>query len=105
MFGTRGKVRILFAAAALATAAPAAHAQAVFNIGGGVYQARVTSLRDMPFRTVVRQQFDFSCGSAALATLLHYHYGLPVNEAAVFQAMYAAATSRRSSGSASPCWI
>ena len=90
MFGPPGQLRILIAAAALATAAPAAHSQAVFNISGGVYQAKVTSLRDMPFRTVVRQQYDFSCGSAALATLLHYHYGLPINEGAVFQAMYAA---------------
>ena len=90
MFGSWGEARILLAAAALATAAPAAHSQAAFNLGGGVYQAQVTSLRDMPFRTVVRQRYDFSCGSAALATLLHYHYGLPVNEGAVFKAMYAA---------------
>lgn len=88
MFGARGQVRILIAAAALA-AAPAAHPQASFNLGSGLYQAPVTSMRDMPFRTVVRQQYDFSCGSAALATLLHYHYGLAVNEGAVFQAMYA----------------
>jgi len=90
MFGARGQVRILIAAAAIATAAPAAHSQAAFNLGAGIYQAPVTSLRDMPFRTVVRQQYDFSCGSAALATLLHFHYGLPINEGAVFQAMYAA---------------
>jgi predicted double-glycine peptidase len=89
MFGARGQVRTLFAAAALATAATAAHSQASFNLGSGLYQAPVTSMRDMPFRTVVRQQYDFSCGSAALATLLHYHYGLPVNEGSVFQAMYA----------------
>jgi predicted double-glycine peptidase len=90
MFASRGAVQILLAAAALATAAPAAHSQAAFNLGSGLYRAPVTSLRDMPFRTVVRQQYDFSCGSAALATLLHYHYGLPINEGAVFQAMYAA---------------
>ena len=90
MFGSWGETRILLAAAAFATAAPAAHSQVSFNLGSGLYQAQVTSLRDMPFRTVVRQQYDFSCGSAALATLLHYHYGLPVNEGAVFKAMYAA---------------
>lgn len=82
--------RLLIFAGAMASAAPAAYAQAAFNLGGGVYRANVTSLRDMPFRTVVRQQYDFSCGSAALATLLHYHYGLTINEAKVFQAMYAA---------------
>jgi predicted double-glycine peptidase len=40
------------------------------------------------FRTTVHQQYDFSCGSAAIATLLTHHYGQPVNEAAVFQSMY-----------------
>lgn len=90
MLGSWGTIRVLCAAAAFAITAPAAHSQAVFTISGGIYQAQVTSLRDMPFRTVVRQRYDFSCGSAALATLLHYHYGLTVNEATVFQAMYAA---------------
>lgn len=65
-----------------------ARAQSFFNTGGGVYSAPVTSLRDMPFRTVVRQQYDYSCGSAALATLLRFHYGRVVDEAQVFQAMY-----------------
>jgi len=55
---------------------------------GGAYNVHVTSWRDLPFRTVIRQQFDYSCGSAALATLLHFHYGLPVREAEVFSAMY-----------------
>jgi uncharacterized protein len=48
----------------------------------------VMSWRDIPFRSVVRQQFDYSCGSAAVATLLTYHYGAAVNEAAVFRAMW-----------------
>lgn len=74
-------------AAALA-AGPAA-AQMTLMEGGGSYALKVTSLRDMPFRTVVRQQYDYSCGSAALATLLNHHYGLPVGEAEVFKDMYA----------------
>jgi predicted double-glycine peptidase len=57
---------------------------------GGAYTVQVTSWRDLPFRTVIRQQFDYSCGSAALATLLHFHYGQPVREAEVFSAMYKA---------------
>jgi len=69
--------------------ASAVQAQAFFNTGLGVFNAPVTSLRDMPFRTVVRQQYDYSCGSAALATLLHHHYGRRVGEAEVFKAMYA----------------
>jgi predicted double-glycine peptidase len=57
---------------------------------GGAYSVPVTSWRDLPFRTVIRQQFDYSCGSAALATLLRFHYGLQVREAEIFTAMYKA---------------
>jgi predicted double-glycine peptidase len=46
------------------------------------------SLVQTKFDTVVRQQFDFSCGSAALATLLSYHYGLARGENDVFQGMW-----------------
>lgn len=56
---------------------------------GGAYHLRVVSYRDLPFRTVVRQQYDYSCGSAALATLLRYHYGRAIGEAEVFKAMWA----------------
>lgn len=79
----------LVAALAVSAAAPPCLAQASFNSSVGVFAAKVTSLRDMPFRTVVRQQYDYSCGSAAVATLLRHHYGRPVNEAQVFRAMYA----------------
>lgn len=64
-------------------------AQAQVTFGDGV-TVPVASLREVPFKTVVRQKYDYSCGSAALATLLSHHYGRPVNEASVFQAMYAA---------------
>jgi predicted double-glycine peptidase len=85
-----GRIEGCLIAASLLAAATPARAQPMFDIAGTTWRAPVTSLRDMPFRTVVRQQFDFSCGSAALATLLHYHYGRPVTEAEVFRAMYAA---------------
>jgi len=75
---------------ALGSGAPLlAHAQATLTDGGMMFSVPVTSMKDIPFRTVVRQQYDYSCGSAALATLLHYHYNLPVSEAEVFKAMYA----------------
>lgn len=50
----------------------------------------VVSWRDIPFQTVKRQQLDFSCGSAAVATLLSYIYEQPISEAEVFHAMFAA---------------
>ncbi|MEL7485827.1 MAG: C39 family peptidase [Pseudomonadota bacterium] len=34
------------------------------------------------------QQFDFSCGSAALATLLTYHYGRETSETDAFRSMW-----------------
>ncbi|HVI30575.1 C39 family peptidase [Phenylobacterium sp.] len=79
----------LIAALTVSATAPPCLAQADFNSSVGVFAATVTSLRDMPFRTVVRQQYDYSCGSAAVATLLRHHYGRPVDEAQVFRAMYA----------------
>ncbi|ELX08081.1 peptidase C39 bacteriocin processing [Janthinobacterium sp. HH01] len=59
------------------------------GMAGGSYALHVTSLKEARFRSTVRQQFDFSCGSAALATLLSYHYDTPVSERQVFDAMYA----------------
>src|SRR5258708_561538 len=36
----------------------------------------------------IAQQYDFSCGSAALATLLTYDYNIPVSEPEVFRDMF-----------------
>lgn len=59
------------------------------GIGGGTYSIPVTSLKEARFKATKRQQYDFSCGSAAVATLLTHHYGYPVTEQAVFEEMYA----------------
>lgn len=56
--------------------------------GGARFLVPVTSFKEARFRTVVRQRFDFSCGSAAVASLLSYHYQDPVTEQQVFTAMY-----------------
>ena len=65
------------------------------NSDTGNFTLHQVSFAEMPFRTVVRQQFDYSCGSAALATLLRYHYGRHTSEAMVFQAMYAVGDQAR----------
>jgi predicted double-glycine peptidase len=44
------------------------------------FNVPVTTYKEMHFRRVVRQAYDFSCGSAALATLLTYHYGRSLAE-------------------------
>ena len=54
----------------------------------GDYAVRVTTMFEARFKQTVRQQEDFSCGSAALATLLTYHYHRPVGEREVLEAMY-----------------
>jgi len=55
---------------------------------GGAYTMRVTSLKEARFGTTIPQQYDFSCGSAAIATLLTYQYNTPVTEEEVFMRMY-----------------
>ena len=74
---------------ALATLWPLAQAGTVTVPGfaGGV-EVKVTSFQDRRFSTVMRQQYDFSCGSAALASLLTYHYDDPVSERDVFAGMF-----------------
>lgn len=56
---------------------------------GASYAVKLTSLKEARFKTTVPQQYDFSCGSAATATLLTYQYGHRVSEAEVFTKMYA----------------
>ena len=56
---------------------------------GGAYSVPVTSMKSARYRSMVRQQYDYSCGSAALSTLLTYHYGYAVTEQAIFEEMYA----------------
>ena len=58
------------------------------GISGARYLLEVTSLKEARFQATTRQQFDFSCGSAALATLLTHHYGYPVTEQSVFEEMF-----------------
>lgn len=58
------------------------------NSDAGHYRVGVVSYSELPFRTVIRQQYDYSCGSAALATLMRFQYGRAMTEADAFKAMY-----------------
>ena len=58
-------------------------------LGGARYDVSVRSMKALRFASTLHQQYDFSCGSAALATLLTHHYGVPVSESTVFEAMWA----------------
>ncbi|MCE5231755.1 MAG: C39 family peptidase [Mizugakiibacter sp.] len=66
-----------------------ANALELAGLQGGRYRLAVTSLKEARFKSTIRQHYDFSCGSAAVATLLTYQYGQPVSEEAVFAQMYA----------------
>lgn len=57
--------------------------------GGGDFRLAMTSLQEARFAEVIRQQYDFSCGSAALATLLRFHYDYDVAEENAFRGMWA----------------
>ena len=48
----------------------------------------VQTLKNRGTTTTLLQKYDFSCGSAALATLLTYHYSIPTTEQAIFEYMY-----------------
>jgi len=58
------------------------------GIAGGNYRLHVTTLKEARFRNTIHQQYDFSCGSAAVATLLTYQYGFPISEQTAFAAMF-----------------
>lgn len=54
----------------------------------GDFALPLQSVEDRRFAGVVRQRYDFSCGSAALATLLRYHYDFEVREETAFRGMW-----------------
>ena len=71
----------------VATASHAGRAE-VQTSPGTSYPLHLTSLKEALFRNTIRQKYDFSCGSAAVATLLTYQYAYPVDEQAAFDMMY-----------------
>lgn len=68
--------------------ASAAQAGAFMIPGDISYNIKTKTLMDRRFHNVLKQKYDFSCGSAALASLLTYHYGRPVEEKEVIDVMY-----------------
>jgi len=62
------------------------------NLGGvfsgGDFSINISSITELRFKTIYKQQYDFSCGSATLASLLSFHYDDVVDEFMVFKDMY-----------------
>jgi predicted double-glycine peptidase len=54
---------------------------------GALYHTPVESMRESRFRNLVRQQTDYSCGAASLATILKYAYHLDADETTVIEGM------------------
>jgi predicted double-glycine peptidase len=76
--------------AAIASPASVPAATALINDGSQqAFALHLTTLKEAKFRNTIRQKYDFSCGSAAVATLLTYQYGYPVSEQTAFAQMYA----------------
>lgn len=87
---------IVTTAAVLWLAAGSAHsalAQTMVDVGRltgpGVSPIKksVRTMRDLRYRDLKRQQYDFSCGSAALASLLEYGYGIETTETELIKKM------------------
>lgn len=56
-------------------------------VPGTVVTKKVESIRERRYRDLIEQYTDFSCGAAALATILKYAYGRDVDEYTVLEGM------------------
>ena len=89
----KGSAATVVAAICLITVtATATNSVAAAEVQVGTMGLRMTvslkSIKERKWKTVIRQQKDFSCGSAAIATLLSYHYGHHTSEIRVFEEMW-----------------
>jgi predicted double-glycine peptidase len=46
----------------------------------GVQNVAIEPMSELKFKNIVHQAYDYSCGSAALVTILKYHLGIDVTE-------------------------
>jgi hypothetical protein len=58
------------------------------RVGGGSSAVDTTSWQALKWQGVVRQRYDFSCGAAAVATVLTSFYDRPTGEREVFDDMF-----------------
>lgn len=66
------------------------HADSVRFYGVGdipAFNKKIVSLRENKFKNLVEQRFDFSCGAAAVTTILKYAYHIDVTELDVIKGM------------------
>jgi predicted double-glycine peptidase len=77
---TMGRLTLLFCLVVAGTITQAAWA-ANFSIGSGIrVEPAMRTMKDLRDYGLVKQRFDYSCGAAALATILRYGFGEKVTE-------------------------
>lgn len=85
--------RILVLVGFLAAMVPVLAAAGEINlpdaVSGTGFSVPVQSMKELRESRVVKQNYDFSCGSAAVATLLTYSYNTPTTEREAFDTMWA----------------
>lgn len=61
------------------------------RVGGGVATEPVAMVpnSEFKFKHIVRQAYDYSCGSAALVTVVNHYLGIPVTEQQAMEGMLA----------------
>lgn len=57
--------------------------------GGGLIRKNVLSIKEQRYVNLIRQNTDFSCGAASLATLLKYAYQMDVDEEDILHGLMA----------------
>ncbi|MGU7779450.1 C39 family peptidase [Burkholderia sp. PU8-34] len=86
------RVAVAIACSAGCAAAAAQSSIDTSTFAGVPLTKHLQSMRDLRYRDIVNQQFDFSCGSAALATLLKYGYDIDIPETEMIRRMMAFST-------------
>lgn len=82
----KGILFVVFLAAVFQVGAGNASAAALrASLGGMIIRKEVKSIKDLRFRNIVRQTKDYSCGAAALATMLTYYMGRETSEEEVLR--------------------
>ncbi|MFL9960365.1 C39 family peptidase [Paraburkholderia sediminicola] len=92
MYGFKGFPALQFAVALAGCMLCVDHTCAQSSIdtsrfAGAPLTKTVHSMKDIRYSHIVNQQFDFSCGAAALATLLKFAYGIDIPETELIRRM------------------
>lgn len=86
--GMQRKAWLLSLALAFVSAPALAGQVWIPGIAGAQFQVSVKSIQARRFERTIHQRYDYSCGAAAVATLLTYQYHDPVGEMDIFKYMW-----------------